>query len=420
MTTVRPLNGTSRDDVEALGAAYASGLVDERADAPAAPRRPRRPKAPSTEAEAEATYDDIPDEPGHVVLDDVAAWLAAHVAYTSEHHARVVALWAAHTHILDAAASTPRLAFVSPEPGSGKTRSLELLELLVHRGRHVLSMTPAALFRIVEAARPTILLDEVDAVFGRHASKDHEDLRALINAGHRPGATVMRVVGDGGSMRPKEFRAYCAVALAGLGQLPTTVATRSITIPMRRRAPDEHVRAYRERTTRPEGEALRRRLAAWLCRRGGTIPEEPELPRSVTDRPADCWEPLVALADAAGGHWPRTARAACEALVRAAMGADDQSAGVRLLADIREAFGGDRRLATATLVERLAIVDDAPWCEFLDGRSDKARGAWLAKRLKPYGISPRAVRIGEAHPRGYEMTDFADAWVRYLPRQVAT
>jgi hypothetical protein len=420
MTIVRPLNGASPDDTEALAAAYASGLVEARAVVPAATLRPKGARPAGGEVEPEDTYGDIPDEPGHVVLDDVAGWLAAHVAYTSEHHAPVVALWAAHTHALDAAASTPRLAFVSPEPGSGKTRSLELLELLVHRGRHVLSMTPAALFRIVEAARPTILLDEVDAIFGRHASKDHEDLRALINAGHRPGATVMRVVGDGGSMRPREFRAYCAVALAGLGHLPTTVATRSITIPMRRRAPDEHVRAYRERTTRPEGDALRRRLAAWLFRHSDDIPEAPELPASVTDRPADCWEPLVALADAAGGSWPERARCACRALVQASMTADDQSAGVRLLCDIREVFRCEGRLATATLVDRLAAIDEAPWGDLLDGRSDKARGSWLAKRLKPYGISPKAVRIGDAHPRGYEATDFADAWRRYLPVRSGT
>jgi hypothetical protein len=414
---MRPLNGTGRDDAETLAAAYASGLVDEPATRPVSGirGRARAPGAARGANTADDAFDDIPDEPGHFVLDDVASWLAAHVAYASEHYARVVALWAAHTHALDAAASTPRLAFVSPEPGSGKTRSLELLELLVYRGRHVLSMTPAALFRIVEAARPTILLDEVDAIFGRHASKDHEDLRALINAGHRPGATVMRVVGDGGSMRPHEFRAYCAVALAGLGQLPTTIASRSITIPMRRRAPDEHVRAYRQRVTRPEGEALGRRLAAWLFRHRDEIPEAPTLPATVTDRPADCWEPLIAVADAVGGDWPERARNACEALVEASMAADDQSAGVRLLADIREAFRQDSRLATSTLLDRLAAVDDTPWCELLDGRSDKARGSWLAKRLKPYGISPRAVRIGDAHPRGYESTDFTDAWRRYLP-----
>jgi hypothetical protein len=405
-------NGAHGDVVD-LADAYAAGLVG--ALAAEGQPRPRRARRGSDGGDEPAdTYDDVPDEPGDQVLDDVVAWLAAHVAYSSEHHAPTVALWAAHTHALHAAASTPRLAFVSPEPGSGKTRSLELLELLVHQGRHVLSMTPAALFRVVEAERPTILLDEVDTIFGPKA-KDHEDLRALINAGHRPGASVLRVVGDGGNMRTREFRAYCAVALAGLGHLPQTIATRAITIPMRRRAPDELVRPYRERVTRPEGEALRRRLAAWVHRRGATIPEAPELPAGVTDRPADCWEPLVAIGDAAGGRWPTTARAACTALVTAA--GDDQSPGVRLLADVRNAFGADRRLPTVTLLDRLAALDDAPWADQIDGKSDKARGSWLARRLRPYGVSSRTLRIGDSTPRGYDAADFADTWRRYLPAE---
>jgi hypothetical protein len=406
----RRVNGTSIEALD-LADAYAAGLVTASVGGGAErPRRSRRGVGDT--AEQADTYDDVPDEPGHQVLDDVAGWLSAHVAYASEHHAPAVALWAAHSHALHAAASTPRLAFVSPEPGSGKTRSLELLELLVHQGRHVLSMTPAALFRVVEAERPTILLDEVDAIFGPKA-KDHEDLRALINAGHRPGASVLRVAGEGGNMRPREYRAYCAVALAGLGQLPQTIATRSITIRMRRRAPDEHVRPFRERVTRPEGEALRRRLAAWVHRRGDMIPEDPELPAGVTDRPADCWEPLVAVADAAGDRWPDTARAACRAIVTAAE--DDHSPGVHLLADLRQAFGQDARLATATLVERLAALDEAPWADRLDGKSDKARGSWLAARLRPYGITPRTVRLGDSTPKGYDAADFADTWRRYLP-----
>jgi hypothetical protein len=403
------LNGASGEAVD-LADAYAAGLVP--APAGEGAQRLRRARRGSGDGDEPAdSFDDVPDEPGDRVLDDVAAWLAAHVAYSSEHHAPTVALWAAHSHALRAAASTPRLAFISPEPGSGKTRSLELLELLVHQGRHVLSMTPAALFRVVEAEQPTILLDEVDTIFGPKA-KDHEDLRALINAGHRPGACVLRVVGDGGNMRPREFRAYCAVALAGLGYLPQTIATRAITIPMRRRAPDELVRPYRERVTRPEGEALRHRLAAWIRRHRDAIPEAPDLPAGVTDRPADCWEPLVAIGDAVGGRWPATARAACTALVMAA--GEDLSPGIRLLGDLRSAFGTDRRLATATLLDRLAALDDMQWADQLDGKSDKARGSWLARKLRPYGISSRTLRIGDSTPRGYEAGDFADTWRRYL------
>ncbi|MGH9187204.1 MAG: hypothetical protein ACRD0U_15535 [Acidimicrobiales bacterium] len=127
----------------------------------------------------------ISDEGLGGLLDELRDWFTGHVAYASPHHPVAVTLWAAHTHALDRAASTPRLAFLSPEPESGKTRNLELLEPVARHGRLVLQMSPASMFRWVQALRPTILLDELDSVFGSKASNDHEDLRALINSGHR-------------------------------------------------------------------------------------------------------------------------------------------------------------------------------------------------------------------------------------------
>jgi Protein of unknown function (DUF3631) len=166
------------------------------------------------------------------------------------------------------------------------------------------------------------------------------------------------------------------------------------------------------------GPRARRCGAGWppgVHRHADTIPEAPELPEGVTDRPADCWEPLVAIGDAAGGRWPVSARAACTALVAAAD--DDQSPGVRLVADLRTSFGADRRLATATLLDRLMALDDAPWADQIDGKSDKARGSWLARKLRPYGISSRTLRIGDSTPKGYDASDFTDTWRRYLPAE---
>jgi hypothetical protein len=130
--------------------------------------------------------------------------------------------------------------------------------------------------------------------------------------------------------------------------------------------------------------------------------------------PTSVIEPAAAVSPlAAGGRWPATARAACTALVQAA--GEDQSPGVRLLADLRDAFGTDTRLATAELLDRLTALDDTPWADQVDGKSDKARGSWLARKLRPYGISSRTLRIGDSSPKGYEAGDFADTWRRYLP-----
>jgi hypothetical protein len=150
--------------------------------------------------------------------------------------------WIAHAHLMEAWESTPRLAFLSPEPASGKTRALEITELLVPNAVEAINVTPAYLFRKVGAddGKPTILYDEIDTVFGPKA-KENEEIRGLLNAGHRRGAVAGRCVVRGKTVETEEISAFCAVALAGLGWLPDTILTRAVIIRMRRRAPGEKV-----------------------------------------------------------------------------------------------------------------------------------------------------------------------------------
>ncbi len=227
------------------------------------------------------------------MLHDVEHFLDRFVAYPSEHARVASVLWVAHAHLLDAFESTPRLAHLSPEPGSGKTRALEALELLVPRPLHAINATPAALFRKVsdEAGPPTILFDEIDTVFGPKA-KDNEDVRGMLNAGHRRGATALRCVVRGKATEVEEFPAYCAVALAGLGDLPDTIMTRSVVIRMRRRAPTEQVEPFRHRLHAPQGHALRDRLASWANRvRPGLEHALPEMPDGIEDATPMCGNP---------------------------------------------------------------------------------------------------------------------------------
>jgi Protein of unknown function (DUF3631) len=210
----------------------------------------------------------------------------------------------------------PRLALLSPEPGSGKTRTLEIRELLVPRPMFLLNASTAVTFRAVDKEQPTLLLDEVDALFGRRTKDENEDLRGLLNAGHRKGATVPRC--DGPTHTLRRFKVYAACALAGLGQPPETLMSRSIVVRMRRRAPGEHVEPYRQRVHRDEGHRLRLGLAEWSTAVADDLADSwPEMPLGVEDRPADVWEPLLAIADAAGGDWPKRAREACLDMLQA-------------------------------------------------------------------------------------------------------
>lgn len=349
------------------------------------------------------------------VLDRVEAFLSRLVAFPSEHERVAVVLWAAHTHALDAFESTPRLAVLSPGPGSGKTRLQEVLALLVPRAMFTVNASTAYLFRrlVDPETRPTILLDEADTIFGPRAAREHEDLRGFINTGHRRGAIYGRCETRGNTIVPKDYHAFAAVSLSGLDDLPDTVMSRAVVIRMRRRAPGERIEPFRARTHNPEGEPLRADLASWADEVDDALHLVPDMPDEITDRPADVWEPLLAVADAAGGSWPECARVAAVALVAATAGnRDSGSLGVRLLADLRDIFGDRDRMSTEEVLRALNGLEDAPWSGMRLDRSLDARG--LSSRLRKYDVRPTTLRIDDRTPKGYTAASLHDAWARYL------
>lgn len=224
---------------------------------------------------------------GAELLDDIRAFLRRFVVYPSDHELIAHTLWIAHCWFMEAWDSTPRIAFLSPEPGSGKSRALEVTEPLVPRPVHAINCTPAYLFRRVAdpVGRPTVLYDECDTLFGPKA-KEHEEIRGVINAGHRKGAVAGRCVIRGKIVETEELPAYCAVALAGLDDLPDTIMSRSIVVRMRRRAPTEPVEPWRPRVNGPEAEKLHDRLANWAAAINPLESGWPAMPDGVTDRRA--------------------------------------------------------------------------------------------------------------------------------------
>lgn len=351
-------------------------------------------------------------------LDDLSRFLRQFVAYPDAHCLIAHVLWIAHTHAMHAWESTPRLAFLSPEPGSGKSRALEVTELVVPNPVEAINVTPAYLFRKVgsEDGAPTLLYDEIDTVFGPRA-KENEEIRGLLNAGHRKHSKAGRCVVRGKQVFTEEIPAYCAVALAGLGGLPDTILTRSVIVRMRRRAPHEMVTPFRRRQYEQEGYALRDRLALWMQSVDSLLVDAwPDMPEGIHDRNADVWEALLAVADAAGGDWPERARVAAVSLVTQSQ-ESTPSLGVRLLADLRTVFGDAEHVPTDAIIKRLCAMDESPWSD-IRGKPIDSRG--IAARLRGYGISSKVVRIGEHTFRGYRRADLHDAWARYLPVSPAT
>lgn len=347
------------------------------------------------------------------VLDEVATFTRSYVV-VSDQQADAVALWVAHSHALDAAETTPYLAVTSAAKRSGKSRLLEVLALLVARPLRAAGVTEAALFRSIADRRPTLLMDEVDAIFGPKAGSNHEDLRALLNAGFQIGTPVLRCVGDGSRQTVTEFAVFCPKALAGIGRLPDTIADRSIQIRLKRRAPGETVERFRRREAEAAAEPLHQALVAHMEHHVDQLAEaRPELPDALDDRAADGWEPLMAIADLAGGDWP--ARARRSALVLAETDCEEDELGIRLLADLKQIFESEavERISSADILAALVADEESPWADW-HGKPLAARS--LARFLSPHGIHSTTVRLADgAIAKGYKLEAFEDAWKRYVP-----
>lgn len=362
----------------------------------------------SKAAESAAVADPVD---GGQLLNDIEAFINRYVVFPTAHHSVAVALWAAHCWVVEAFYVTPRLILDSAEPGSGKTRVLELLALLCRDAKLTLSTTTAALYRRIAAAadegRPpiTVLQDEADAIFGKTATPQSEDLRALFNAGYRRGATVDRCEGDAKNMRVREFPVFAPVALAGLaGKMPATITSRGITMHMRRRRPGDHVAEYRERDVVDEVEPMRDQLAAWAATAEADLAAaRPRMPAGVTDRSAEVWEALLAIADAADGHWPQRARAACTFFV-VDIAADDErlSLGQRLLRDIKGLLYAQDASAmwSSDIIRELTTDLESEWRDLWGKPLDQRR---LAKELGRYGVKSTNVRIGLGQAKGYAL-----------------
>lgn len=366
----------------------------------------------------------LSEQPGHAVLDTVAAFILRFSRFPDQHCAPTLAVWYAHTHIADRFYVTPRIVLDSAEPGSGKTRVLEVAQYLVAQPEMTISTTPAALFRLVSAGPITILFDEVDAIFNAKTGGANEDLRALLNAGYKAGATVARCVGDAKNMKVQRFKVYAPAALAGIaGGMPATITTRAVTIHMRRLRNDEDVDEFWEEDAEREAHPIRNALHAWMAANADKIAtSRPVMPEGVRDRPAEIWRPLLAIADAAGDHWPATMRAACQHFVLGS-GPQTTSDGTRLLVDLRQVFT-DRatdRMATAEILPALIELEEAPWAD-LHGKPLDARR--LAREMARYGVRPVTFETAGGSAKGYvtyettgsqTQVGLADAWSRYLP-----
>jgi putative DNA primase/helicase len=312
-------------------------------------------------------------------------------------------LWVLHAWTVDAGDISPLMVLVSPTKRCGKTSVLIVLYFLTPRSELSSNITAPALFRYIEDARPTLLIDEADSFV-----KDNEELRGILNSGHtKAAANVIRTVDH----KPRRFSTWAPKALATIRAVADTLEDRAIVVQLQRKPPTATVAPLRRRDSE-EFAALRSQAARWAVNNFDRLVDaDPQLPNGLSDRASDNWRPLLAIADLAGGEWPQEARQAAWLLSGEAQ---DGAIGVELLKDIRVAFGDHEVIRSADLVAKLTADPERPWAEWKHGRPLTQKQ--LASLLVPFCITS-----GTVHPpglpdgKGYRRADFEAAWRAYCP-----
>ena len=357
----------------------------------------------------------LPQPEGAAILTQLHAILTRYVILPSPEAAVGVALWIAATHAQTAWAHAPRLVIRAPVKRCGKSRLLDIVEGTCHAPLITVNASPAAVYRAIGSDMPpTLLVDEADTIFGGKNADANEDLRGLLNAGHQRNRPAIRW--DAGTRSLETIPTFAMAALAGIGAMPDTIEDRAVVIKMRRRAPGESVAPFRHRRDRPALTGMAAQLAHWLGKHLAELEKaEPSMP--LEDRAADTWEPLVAVADLAGGLWPGLARDAAVALAADQDSEARTSDGIRLLADLRAAFAALGNPDAATTKDLLRVLNadpEAPWAALAPGGlSAKRLGDMLADfEIRP---APEAIRFEVGRARGYTRQAFTDAWRRYCP-----
>ncbi len=347
-----------------------------------------------------------PVDPGQL-LTDIAITIQRFIVCADE-VAHAVALWAAMTWFIDVVQVAPLAVITAPEKRCGKSQLLFLLGRLSARALTASSISPAALYRAIDAWQPTLLIDEADAFM-----KDNEELRGIINSGHtRDSAYVIRTVGD--NFTPAKFNTWGAKALAGIGHVADTIMDRSVVLELRRKLPHEEVDRLRH-----AGPDLFITLQEKLARFANDYSEQvrlarPPLPACLNDRAQDNWEPLLAIAMVAGGQWLEVGTKAAVKL--SGSGNPVETIGTELLADIKEIFEMNERerISTADLIRALCDDDEKAWATYNRGNPISPRQ--LANKLKGYGITSTTLRFRHTGlAKGYERKQFEEAFSRYIP-----
>jgi hypothetical protein len=320
-----------------------------------------------------------------------------------------------HTHVvhhptIDIAIS-PRLLITAPAPECGKTTLLEAVGELSANPLEINSISAAAFFRLNDAEKPTLLIDEIQGMLGR---KNNEELQAILLASHRRrSAKTVRVEEQADRTRvAKQFDGWGTYAATLSGRMSYALESRCLKVKLRRAFAGE-VHKHLQDGTSPALVDCRRKFARWVADQVG-LPDV-ALPDVLANRTGDNWRPLLRLAAGAGGDWPDRIMAAAKAAMKVLVSRDVV---IALLADVRTVIGLRDRILTVELVNQLLALENPSWDWSACYRGGAINPYWLrdtlADVLHPSGT--REWKVDGRTRNGYLASQFDDAYRRYLLR----
>ncbi|MEC7702976.1 MAG: DUF3631 domain-containing protein [Pseudomonadota bacterium] len=368
-------------------------------------KKPETQKS-STLPEIEAWHEPVD---GMWLFQELSSTFKSYLAL-QQYQAEALSLWCLFSYCIDANNIAPKLLIYSPEKRCGKTTLLDVLLGLVNNPIQASNITPAALFRVIDTYQRTVVIDEADTFIN-----DMPEINGIINSGHRRSAAyVIRTVGD--NHEPRQFSTWAPTIIAMIGKPADTIVDRSIMIEMRRKRPDESINRFIYNKAIDGLSVLAQKCKRWVIDHYDLLQDaDPDMPKELNDRATDNWRPLIAIAAQISNECLDTAYLAAISLSDIKDDEDGDSIGVQLLKSISDILDADNlftKIPSADLLDKLYEMEDRPWAEWNRGKPITARQ--VAKHLKPFGITPRTIRIMQRTQKGYERSQFEDAFSRYL------
>jgi hypothetical protein len=348
---------------------------------------------------------------GAALLNDLRDYFTRYAALP-KHADVVLALWPLHTWVFDCFDITPYLVITSPTRRCGKSLVLTILQWLCCRAKKNDSMSKAAIYRSVENERPTLVLDETSWVVDQK-----DDRQGILCGGFERLGHVEVCEGESANITVRRYSTYCPKAFGIIGKLTATLMDRSIEIAMQRKTRLDKVERLGRRDN-ADYARLRQQCLRWANdNREALAAITPNAPEGLNDRALDIWEPLLAIAERVGGHWPKLATEAAIALSGGDPNTEEKS--VELLGHIKAEFGKIEfpAMTTKMLLDALCSDKERPWATW--NKNEKPiTDRQVARLLSEFQIVSETVHPNETgelkDAKGYKRAHFGDAFDRYL------